>query len=222
AASARYDRSWVTSPPDGYGTRRRGHGPGRRRARSRRAPDHRPLLEHLPDQPELPADPQDVHDLELLRVRAGRPDGHVAGPEAEEPVGEQVARVLLHHDAERVVRLLPRPDRRADAELAPAEDQVQLAVVHQDGERPDGEQEQGDGEVTEGVDVDVDDPDGPQDRVPPTQEGEQDHDGDDPQDRDDRPKAPQVDVGDDDHQAQYRDEDHPGAIADGQPQTRLD
>ena len=67
-------------------------------------------------------------------VHAGRADGHVAGSEAEEPVAEQVIHVLLDHDPERVVRLLPRPDRRADAELALAEDQVQLAVVHQDGE----------------------------------------------------------------------------------------
>src|SRR5262249_36635452 len=84
---------------------------------SRRAADHRLLLEHLLDQHKLPAGPQDVRDLELLRVRAGRPDSHVAGPEAEQPVAEHVVGVLLHHDPERVVRLLPRPDHRADADL---------------------------------------------------------------------------------------------------------
>ena len=75
--------------------------------------------------------------------------------------------------------------------------------------------------VAECVDVDVHNSQGAEDGAPPAHDREQDRDEDGAQGHDDRPEAPQGDVGDDDHQAQRRDEDHPGVVARGHPQSRL-
>src|SRR5262249_44398993 len=66
------------------------------------APDHFALQEHPPDQLKLAIDEYDVRDLELSRVRAGGLDGQIARAEAEQPVAEDVVRVLLDPHPERV------------------------------------------------------------------------------------------------------------------------
>src|SRR5262249_25068615 len=98
----------------------------------------------------------DVRDLELGRVCAGGLDGKIARAEAEQPVAKDVVRVLLDPNPERVVSRLSSRDHRADPDLASTEDRGRPAVVQQEYQGPDYEDEQRDGHVAEGVDVDVD------------------------------------------------------------------
>src|SRR5262245_18528572 len=71
--------------------------------RSRLSADHFALQQYPSDQLKFASDEYDIRDLELGRVRAACLDGQIARAEAEQPVAEDVVRVLLDPHPERVV-----------------------------------------------------------------------------------------------------------------------
>jgi hypothetical protein len=105
--------------------------------------------------------------------------------------------------------------------LAAGEDHVRQAVKQQERDQPNNEQEQGDRQIAESGDMDIDNLDRPDYRIPQSKNGEQDSRESNNQHGQERPHASEGHVTHDNHQAKGQRPDDAQVIAGRHVQARL-
>src|SRR5262249_44295074 len=98
--------------------------------------NHRLFTQHVFDLMHFTANEQDVRQVEMLHVSAGRVNDQVSGTQTEDPVAEQVASLFLDGHACGVEGLFSAADFQSHLELARRKNHVQLLIEEHESDQP--------------------------------------------------------------------------------------